>query len=210
MIGLQHKENDVPATFLVSDTHFGHNGVCHFMRADGETKLRPWDTAAEMDEEMVRRWNDTVRPNDKVYHLGDVVINRKALGIMRRLNGDKVLIRGNHDIFRDDEYRQHFRELRAYHVLNGMILSHIPLHEASLGRFGVNIHGHTHANRVMKARGVDARTGEVLYGDEIDPRYWCACVEQTDFAPILFEDAIKRIEAEGGRVGFKNGNGPAM
>ena len=210
MIGLQHKENDVPATFLVSDTHFGHNGVCHFMRSDGETKLRPWDTAAEMDEEMVRRWNDTVRPNDKVYHLGDVVINRKALGIMRRLNGDKVLIRGNHDIFRDDEYREHFRELRAYHVLNGMILSHIPLHEASLGRFGVNIHGHTHANRVMKARGVDARTGEVLYGDEIDPRYWCACVEQTDFAPILFEDAIKRIEAEGGRVGFKNGNGPAM
>ena len=200
----------MPAVFLVSDTHFGHNGVCHFMRSDGETKLRPWDTAEEMDEEMVRRWNDTVRPGDKVYHLGDVVINRKALGIMRRLNGDKVLIRGNHDIFRDDEYRQHFRELRAYHVLNGMILSHIPLHEASLGRFGVNIHGHLHANRVMKARGVDAKTGATLYSDEIDPRYWCACVEQTDFAPILFEDAIKRIEAEGGVVGFKNGNGPTM
>jgi hypothetical protein len=33
-------------------------------------------------------------------------------------------------------------------------------------------------------------------------------VEQTpDFAPILFEDVIKRIEAEGGVVGFKNGNG---
>ena len=200
----------MPAVFLVSDTHFGHNGVCHFMRSDGETKLRPWDTAAEMDEEMVRRWNDTVRPNDKVYHLGDVVINRKALGIMRRLNGDKVLIRGNHDIFRDDEYRQHFRELRAYHVMNGMILSHIPVHEASLGRFGVNIHGHLHSNRVVKPRGIDAKTGATLYSDEIDPRYHCVCVEQTDFAPILFEDVVKRIEAEGGRVGFKNGNGPAM
>ena len=200
----------MPAVFLVSDTHFGHNGVCHFMRSDGETKLRPWDTAEEMDEEMVRRWNDTVRPNDKVYHLGDVVINRKALGIMRRLNGDKVLIRGNHDIFRDDEYRQHFRELRAYHVLNGMILSHIPLHEASLGRFGVNIHGHLHANRVMKARGVDTKTGATLYSDEIDTRYFCCCVEQTDFAPILFEDVVKRIAAEGGSVGFKNGNSPAM
>ena len=198
------------AVFLVSDTHFGHNGVCHFMRNDGETKLRPWDTAAEMDEEMVQRWNERVRPNDKVYHLGDVVINRKALGIMRRLNGDKVLIRGNHDIFRDDEYRQYFRELRAYHVMNGMILSHIPLHEASLGRFGVNIHGHTHANRVMKARGVHADTGEVIYSNYIDPRYHCVCVEQTDFAPILFEDVVKRIEAEGGAVGFKNGNGPAM
>ena len=200
----------MPAVFLVSDTHFGHNGVCHFMRSDGETKLRPWDTAAEMDEEMVRRWNDRVRPNDKVYHLGDVVINRKALGIMRRLNGDKVLIRGNHDIFRDDEYREHFRELRAYHVLNGMILSHIPLHEASLGRFGVNIHGHLHSNRVVKPRGIDARTGATLYSDEIDTRYHCVCVEQTDFAPILFEDVVKRIEAEGGRVGFHNGNGPTM
>ena len=34
--------------------------------------------------------------------------------------------------------------------------------------------------------------------------------KQTDFAPILFEDVIKRIEAEGGSVGFRNGNGPAM
>ena len=201
----------MPAVFLVSDTHFGHNGVCHFMRSDGETKLRPWDTAEEMDEEMVKRWNERVRPNDKVYHLGDVVINRKALGIMRRLNGDKVLIRGNHDIFRDDEYRQHFRELRAYHVLNGMILSHIPLHEASLGRFGVNIHGHLHSNRVMKAKGINYPTGGIVYSEtEFDTRYFCCCVEQTDFAPILFEDVIKRIEEEGGRVGFKNGNGPSM
>lgn len=200
----------MPAVFLTSDTHFGHAGVCRFTEADGVTKIRPWTDPDEMDEEMIRRWNDTVRPNDKVYHLGDVVINRKALKTLARLNGDKVLIRGNHDIFRDDEYREYFRELRAYHVMNGMILSHIPVHEASLGRFGTNIHGHLHTNRVRKARGVDARTGAVLYSDEIDPRYWCACVEQTDFAPILFEDAIKRIEAEGGVVGFKSGNGPTM
>ena len=200
----------MPAVFLVSDTHFGHAGVCRFTCDDGVTKIRPWTDPAEMDEEMVRRWNERVGKNDKVYHLGDVVINRRALGIMRRLNGDKVLIRGNHDIFRDDEYRQHFRELRAYHVMNGMILSHIPLHPESLSRFGTNIHGHTHANRVVKPRGIDARTGEVLYGDEIDPRYHCVCVEQTDFAPILFEDVVKRIEVEGGRVGFQNGNGPTM
>ena len=200
----------MPAVFLVSDTHFGHSGVCRFMRNDGVTKLRPWDTPEEMDEEMIRRWNDTVRPTDKVYHLGDVVINRRALPTLARLNGDKVLIRGNHDIFRDDEYRQYFRELRAYHVMNGMILSHIPVHSDSLGRFGVNIHGHTHANRVRKARGVDAVTGEILYSDEPDFRYHCVCVEQTDFTPILFEDVIARIEAEGGTVGFKNGNGPTM
>ena len=199
------------ATFLVSDTHFGHAGVCKFTHPDDETvKLRPWDDPDEMDEEMIRRWNDTVRPNDKVYHLGDVVINRRALKTLSRLNGDKVLIRGNHDIFRDEEYREYFRELRAYHVLNGTILSHIPLHEASLGRFGVNIHGHLHASRVKKARGVDAKTGAILYSTEIDVRYHCVCVEQTDFAPILLEDVYKRITAEGGEIGFKNGNGPTM
>jgi len=193
----------MPSVFLTSDTHFGHAGVCKFLRDDGVTKLRPWDNPEDMDEEMVKRWNETVRPNDKVYHLGDVVINRKALSIMHRLNGDKVLIRGNHDIFRDDEYRNHFRELRAYHVMNGMILSHIPIHSDSLGRFGTNIHGHLHANRVM-IRGFNGKPMGV------DARYHCVCVEQTDFRPILFEDVIKKIEEEGGSVGFKNGNGPTM
>ena len=191
----------MPAVFLVSDTHFGHAGVCRFTRNDGVTKLRPWDNPDEMDEFMVAAWNERVRPNDKVYHLGDVVINRKALKIMHRLNGDKVLIRGNHDIFPDVEYREHFRELRAYHVMNGMILSHIPIHTESLGRFGVNIHGHLHANRVM----LPGFNGKIT--DIIDTRYHCVCVEQTDFAPILFEDVIKRIEAEGGKIGFQNGNG---
>ncbi len=187
----------MPSVFLVSDTHFGHLGVCRFTKDDGVTKLRPWTDPNEMDEEMVKRWNETVKPQDKVYHLGDVVINRKSLSIMSRLNGDKVLIRGNHDIFRDEEYRQYFRELRAYHVMNGMILSHIPLHPSTLYRFGTNIHGHTHSNRVMKD-GV------------IDTMYHCVCVEQTDFRPILFEDVLKRIKDEGGTVGFKNGNGPSI
>lgn len=197
----------MPNVFLYSDPHFGHAGVCRFMRDDGVTKLRPWDDPAEMDEELIRRYNERVRPNDKCYFLGDVVINRKALKTLGRLNGDKVLIRGNHDIFRDDEYREYFRELRAYHVMNGMILSHIPVHEASLGRFGNNIHGHLHANRVKRPRGFNVKTGEVLYSTENDLRYTCVCVEQTDFAPISLEEVYDRIRAEGGTVGFRNGNG---
>ena len=174
----------MPAVFLTSDTHFGHAGVCKFTEADGVTKIRPWTDPDEMDEEMIKRWNATVRPNDKVYHLGDVVINRKSLKTLSRLNGDKVLIRGNHDIFRDDEYRLYFRELRAYHVMNGMILSHIPLHEASLGRFGVNIHGHLHSNRVKKARGIDAKTGATLYST----LFPC-----TDCAKGIIQRGIKRV-----------------
>lgn len=197
------KENYMPSVFLTSDTHFGHLGVCKFTKSDGVTKLRPWDTPEEMDEEMVKRWNEVVKPNDKVYHLGDVVINRRALKTLHRLNGDKVLIKGNHDIFKLTDYTEHFRDIRGYHVMNGMILSHIPMHEESLGRFGVNIHGHLHANRVMRVKHKDATP-------EIDVRYHCVCVEQTDFRPILFEDVIKRIKEEGGFVGMRNGNGPMM
>jgi calcineurin-like phosphoesterase family protein len=204
----------MPANFLVSDTHFGHAGVCRFLRNDG-TKLRPWDDPAEMDEEMVRRWNETVRPNDKVYHLGDVVINRKALVTLGRLNGDKVLIKGNHDIFKLEDYTKYFRDVRGYHVMNGMILSHIPVHESNLYRFGTNIHGHTHSNRVMKTISVSETSPYdprpyTVQKEVIDARYHCVCVEQTDFRPVLFEDVIKRIKEEGGTVGFKNGNGPVM
>lgn len=183
----------MPAVFLYSDPHFGHQGVCKFLREDG-TKLRPWATSEEMDECLVKAYNNRVKSNDKVYFLGDVAINRKALPILERLNGDKILIKGNHDIFKLTDYTKYFRDIRSYHVLNGMILSHIPIHEDSIGRFGTNIHGHLHYHRVKK-------------DDKIDVRYHCVCVEHTDYAPILFEDVVKRIEAEGGTVGFRNGNG---
>lgn len=162
------------AVYLVSDTHFGHAGVCRFLKADG-SKLRPWDDPKVMDEDMVQLWNQTVKPEDKVYHLGDVVINRRALQIMHRLNGDKVLIKGNHDIFKLLDYTEHFRDIRAYHIMDNLILSHIPIHPQQQGRFKGNIHGHLHSNVVVDKFG------------RPDPFYKCVCVEQTDFKPILFE-----------------------
>jgi calcineurin-like phosphoesterase family protein len=199
----------MPSVFLTSDTHFGHVNICNFTNYDG-SPVRPWDSVEEMDEEMVKRWNDTVGPKDKVYHLGDVVINRKSLQILDRLNGDKVLIKGNHDIFPLKDYVKYFRDIRAYHVMNGFILSHIPVHKDSIARFGANIHGHTHGNRVRKLRGVNVKTGELLYSDVIDPDYFCVCVEQTDYRPISFEDVLKKIKEQGGQVGFRQGNGPAV
>lgn len=198
------------AVWLISDTHFGHEKTCTvFKRQDG-SPLRPFGSAEEMDEFMVRAWNDRVRPHDKVYHLGDVVINKKSLNILSRLNGDKVLIRGNHDIFKLEDYTQYFRDVRGYHVMNGLILSHVPIHADSIARFGCNIHGHLHANRVRKPKEVNAITGEILYSDEIDTRYHNVCVENTDFAPILFEEVQKRIISEGGTIGFRNGNQSIM
>ena len=181
-------------TFLISDTHFGHEKTCTTFKREDGSPLRPFASAEEMDEFMVKAWNERVRPNDKVYHLGDVVIARRHLQTLNRLNGDKVLIKGNHDIFKLEDYTQHFRDIRAYHVLNGMIFSHVPVHVTSLERFGCNIHGHLHANRVMM------KTFKMVP----DPAYMNVCVEHTDYAPILFEDLCKKILEEGGKIGFKN------
>ena len=107
----------MPNVFFISDTHFGHEKTCSTFKNKDGTPLRPFANAQEMDEEMVKRWNETVGPNDKVYHLGDVVINRKSLAILDRLNGDKVLIKGNHDIFKLSDYVKYFRDIRGYHVM---------------------------------------------------------------------------------------------
>lgn len=124
----------MPTTYLYSDPHFSHMGVCRFLRADGVTKLRPFETPEEMDEVLVANFNSTVKPNDKVYFLGDIAINRRGLNVLSRLNGDKVLIKGNHDIFKLNDYTPYFRDIRSYHVMNNCILSHIPVHPSTLYR----------------------------------------------------------------------------
>ena len=165
----------MPAVFLTSDTHFGHLGVCVFTGEDGE-KIRPWTNPEEMDEEMVKRWNETVRPNDKVYHLGDVVINRKALKIMHRLNGDKVLIRGNHDIFKLNDYALYFKDIRGTHKFDKFILSHYPIHKESIPPWcKANLHGHTHYKKVM-------------INSLPDPLYVNLCVECTNYKPVPIEE----------------------
>ncbi len=101
---------------------------------------------------------------------------------MAKLNGDKVLIKGNHDILKLKDYLKYFRDIRAYHVMDRMILSHIPVHPGSKGRFRANIHGHTHANRVLGPDG------------EPDPWYIPVSVEHTGYRPVLFErirDAVR-------------------
>jgi calcineurin-like phosphoesterase family protein len=80
----------MPNIFFISDTHFGHQGMCQFLRNDG-TKVRPFMCSNQCDDHMVEMWNKTVRPNDKIYHLGDVSIKRQYIKVLEKLNGDKVL-----------------------------------------------------------------------------------------------------------------------
>lgn len=164
--------------FLISDTHFGHSNIITFKRADG-TPLRDFKTVEDMDEHMVERWNSVVKPSDCVYHLGDVVINRRCLPTVGRLNGRKKLVRGNHDLFKLKDYTPYFEDVYGVYVLKDMILSHIPLHpECITTRFGTNVHGHLHSN-VMK-----------------DPKYISVCVEQINYTPISLEELKLKIKEQ--------------
>lgn len=162
--------------FFISDTHFGHSNILTFKRNDG-TPLRDFASIEEHDETMIQKWNAVVKPHDKVYHLGDVVINRRCLPILKRLIGKKRLIRGNHDIFRTTEYMEHFDEVLAYRafVKEGFICSHIPIHAECIGRWKMNVHGHLHDNKLK------------------DKRYLCVSVEHTDYAPVPMDAILDAI-----------------
>jgi calcineurin-like phosphoesterase family protein len=179
--------------FIVSDTHFGHANICKFKAKDG-SKIRPWDDINEHDEALVQNWNSVVKPNDKVYHLGDVAVSKKSLDILARLNGDKILIRGNHDIFDLKDYAKYFRDVRSYHILNGCIFSHAPIHTSCLEKYGCNVHGHTHINHVKKIADIG--------GLEDDPSYLNVCVEHTNYTPLHLDEVFDRIKKQGGTVGF--------
>jgi calcineurin-like phosphoesterase family protein len=155
--------------FLISDTHFGHGNILNFKDKEGNA-VRPFSSVEEMDETLIENWNKVVKPSDKIYHLGDVSIPRKGLDCLARCNGDKILIRGNHDIFKLKDYMQYFRDVRGYNVIHGFIFSHIPIHSESKGRFKANIHGHLHTNKLE------------------DKFYFNVSVEQINYTPINFEE----------------------
>ena len=185
-------------SWVAADPHFGHLGVCKFLHPNGVDALRPWDTPEEMDEALVKNWNEVVRPADRVNLLGDVVINRRCLVTLGRLNGRIRLVKGNHDIFKLADYLPYVDDIVAYHVTKGqqggkVIMSHIPIHPESLGRFGVNIHGHLHAHFVTKTTQHKSEL-ESWTETVADRRYVCVSVEQTNWRPITLEEALARAE----------------
>lgn len=164
--------------FFISDTHFTHKNILSFTDSAGKI-IRKFSSIEEMDELMVDNWNKVVRPQDRVYHMGDVVMNRKALPILNRLKGKKVLIKGNHDIFKLKDYTPYFEDIRAYKVFpaHHIIFSHIPIHTADLNsRFQFNGHGHLHHNVLP------------------DSRYINLCVEHTDYKPVQLENILEKCK----------------
>lgn len=156
--------------FIISDTHFGHNNILNFTNKDG-TQLRKFKSIIDHDELMIENWNKVVSNKDKVYHLGDVGFFSfsRCADVLKRLNGTKILIKGNHDHFKLSQYQQYFKDIRASHILDKFILTHIPIHPESLYKWRANIHGHVHTNSLK------------------DNNYFNTSVEVINYTPINFE-----------------------
>lgn len=167
--------------FVIADTHFGHGNIIKFTNDKGEVirqhpEGRLFKHIGEHDDLLVKEWNKIVTPQDHVYHLGDVAISKQCLRFCNYLNGKKRLVRGNHDIADTKQYLEvGFQEIYGVRVFHkeGFILSHIPIHPASIKKGWINVHGHTHSNVVRLENG------------HPDERYRCVSVEHTNYRPVL-------------------------
>ncbi|HYF34116.1 MAG TPA: hypothetical protein VD994_02410 [Prosthecobacter sp.] len=153
-----------------------------FTTADGVTRVRGrFENVDEGDAYMVEMWNATVKPSDKIWHLGDVTMGRTAwerdriTKLMKGLNGHKRLVLGNHDHFGPRDYAEMgFEKVCGVHNLEKLLLSHVPLHPSSVAGWCIaNVHGHIHQQ--------DSPPGP----------YVNVCVEKTDYMPIALEDVVK-------------------
>lgn len=161
--------------FFIGDTHFFHEKIIIF-----EPNLRPFKTIQEHNEELIKRWNSVIRPDDMVYHLGDVCFgNIENLDILHFLHGRKQLIMGNHDRYPTETYLKYFEKLHGILPFKGGVLSHSPLHSDSIQhRWKFNIHGHFHSKNVV----MNPHEHESLQIK--DPRYINVSCEQINLTPI--------------------------
>jgi len=157
--------------WFISDTHFFHNNIIRYCN-------RPFSSVEEMNETLVDNWNSVVKPGDLVYHLGDVVMGSFSHShfayLWARLNGRKRLIVGNHDDIPYLSKGAFFEKVMLWRVWDdkNLVFSHIPLHEESIHRGRINIHGHTH--------------------DKGSPKgpYKSVCVELNNYTPVNLEELV--------------------
>lgn len=160
--------------FMISDMHFGHENIIKY-------ENRPFINAIEMDNNIIKNWNATIKANDKVFVLGDVSFydKEKTKAILDKLNGVKVLVLGNHDNARSTEwwYEVGFDEVYKYPIIydNFYILSHEPVYLNENMPYG-NIHGHIH---------------HLKYDSK---QFFNVSVECINYTPIKFEDIKARMQ----------------
>lgn len=149
--------------FVVSDHHFGHEAIIKYCN-------RPFSSVEEMNEIIIQRHNEVVRPQDQVLFLGDVGIGSdlRTLECVSRMNGKKHLIPGNHDSVWPGHrnYAKHFRTWMKYFESispfarrkigkEDVLFSHLPYHGDHVGKDRYSqfrlrdeglflVHGHVH------------------------------------------------------------------
>jgi calcineurin-like phosphoesterase family protein len=168
-------------TFLTADQHFGHEAILRYEK-------RPFKDLNDMDNGLIRNWNNTVGKHDRVFVLGDFSLYdmKNTKEILKSLNGIKFLIMGNHDELDIKSYvSAGFETVYDYPIIidEFWILSHEPLYVNANMPYA-NIYGHVHTN--------------TQYTD-FGPQSFCVCVERTEYKPINFDIVKNKIlKASGG------------
>ena len=149
--------------YFTSDTHFLHSQIIEYCG-------RPFKNVEHMDIELVRRWNERVKPEDTVFHLGDFAW--KSQGKYKKLlNGNIIHIKGNHD--------KKVPLLNAHIVLGSTNIwcCHDPANYNH--KFKINIVGHVHNDWKFKKEG---KTILVNVG-----------VDMWNFYPIKWNEILKEL-----------------
>lgn len=162
--------------YFTADLHFGHDNIIRHTN-------RPFSSVPEMNETIIENFNRSVGNNDTVFILGDVahrIASEEANNLIRRLNGKKILIKGNHDLkYQADLFEKVANYLEVYYQRRLFCLMHYPLlawHNNFKGSF--MLHGHIHQrfdyneenrkNRILRYDvGVDANNFRPVSAEEI-------------------------------------------
>ena len=177
--------------WFTSDTHFGHANIIKFCN-------RPFRDVTEMNEEIIRRWNETVPEDGLVFHLGDFCYggSKEWNDVMYRLHGKIYLILGNHD-FKNirSGYTGRFEHITQQMSIRvggqGIILNHNPfLCYGGSYRDVWQLFGHVHSGPRSNT-GLDHARLQYLF-----PRQYDVGVDNNDFRPVSFYEVKEKIEAQ--------------
>lgn len=127
--------------FVTSDLHFGHEGIIKHAN-------RPFKSVKEMDDKLIENWNKVVSKNDLVYIIGDFAFKADYKKYIDKLNGEKILILGNHDC---KKTKDGFKFITNYlEIMNNgtkYVLSHYPMTSWNgMFRDSVHLYGHVHSS----------------------------------------------------------------
>lgn len=133
--------------FFTSDSHFYHNNILKY-------ENRPFKDINDMNEQIIKNWNNKVKQKDEIYILGDFSFGDKeqTLKLLDKLNGQKFLIKGNHDhVLKESEVRNKFAWVKDYYVLKHnnlkFVLFHYPIQVWDCRHHGaIHLYGHIHSN----------------------------------------------------------------